>query len=130
MAHPHLTAEQVELWGDLKENFTFTPNYLDLVRDMWATMRWYYRPVMWKNYVFPDSFVEEFTRHFHFPLNQVYYIVYIAIVITLMRYVFEGVICKVRSSLEDRRRRTERCFSLLAHCPLVRVAAEEPEEVP
>lgn len=98
MAHPHLTPDQVELWRDLKVNYTFTPTYIDLLVDMWSTMRWYYQPAMWKNYVFPSSFVDEFIRHFHFPLNEVFYIVYIAIVITLMRYVFERVICKVRTT--------------------------------
>jgi hypothetical protein len=53
---------------------------------------------MWTNYAFPRSFIDDFTRHYHFPLNQVYFIVFIAIFITFVRYVFEKIICKVRSS--------------------------------
>jgi hypothetical protein len=95
MAHPHLTAEQLENWKNLKENFTLTPNYIDLVKGIWNTISWYYAPPMWRGYTFPHSSIDEFTRHFHFPLNQVYYIVYIAILITLIRYLFERIVCKV-----------------------------------
>lgn len=95
MTHPHLTAEQVENWKNLKGNFTLTPNYIDLVKDIWSTIRWYYSPYMWRGYTFPDSFIDEFTRHFYFPINQVYYIIYIAIFITLLRYSFERFLCKV-----------------------------------
>ena len=95
MAHSPLTTEQLENWKDLKGNFTFTPNYIDLIKGIWNTISWYYAPYMWKNYTFPYSFIDEFTRHFYFPIHQVYYIVYIAIIITLMRYLFERYICKV-----------------------------------
>jgi len=95
MAHPYLTSEQLENWKDLKGNFTHTPNYLDFVKDIWNVLSWYYAPKMWKGYVFPQSFFDEFTRHFYFPLYQVYYIIYIAIFITILRYLFERFISKV-----------------------------------
>jgi hypothetical protein len=97
MFHPQLTAEQTENWKDLKANFTFTPNYFDLVKGIWSTISWYYGPKMWHGYTFPHSLLDEFTRHFYFPLNQVYYIIYIAIFITILRYLFERIICKVCS---------------------------------
>jgi len=95
MDHSYLTFEQLEEWKNLKGNFTITPNYMDLIIGIWNTISWYYKPKMWKDYVFPQSFIEDFTRHFYFPINQVYYIVYIAILITLLRYLFERFICKV-----------------------------------
>ncbi|CAF3032443.1 unnamed protein product [Rotaria socialis] len=94
MGHSHLTIEQLEDWKNLKGNFTATPNYIDLIIGIWNTISWYYKPYMWRDYSFPHSFVEDFTRHFYFPVNQVYYIVYIAIFITLLRYLFENFICK------------------------------------
>ena len=96
MAHPHLTTEQIEEWKNLQGNFTTTPNYLDLFRGLRNALSWYYRPHMWRDYKFPQSFIEDFTRHFDFPLYEVYYIIYIAIVITILRYLFEKFLCKVR----------------------------------
>ncbi|CAF0791647.1 unnamed protein product [Rotaria sordida] len=94
MAHPHLTAEQFENWKDLKGNFTLTPTYIDLIKDIWNVISWYYAPRMWKNYIFPESFINEIARHIYVSLNLVYYVIYIAIGITLLRYSFERFICK------------------------------------
>ncbi|CAF3453112.1 unnamed protein product [Rotaria sp. Silwood1] len=94
MAHPHLTAEQLKNWKNLQGNFTLTPNYIDLVNGIWNTISWYYAPPMWNNYTFPESFINEIAKHFYFPRNQIYYIVFIAIFITLIRYSFERFICK------------------------------------
>ncbi len=95
MAYPHSTTELLEDLKDLKGNFTLTPNYIDLVKGIWNTISWYYGPRMWRGYKFPSSFIDDFTRYFYFPINQVYYIVYIAILITLIRYSFERFVCKV-----------------------------------
>jgi len=95
MAHPYLTTEQLEVWKDLKGNFTTTPNYIDLITGIWNVISWYYKPRMWNNYTFPQSFIEDFTKHFHFPIHEIYYIVYIAIFITILRYLFEKFLCKV-----------------------------------
>ncbi|CAF0790641.1 unnamed protein product [Adineta steineri] len=94
MVHPYLTSEQLENWKDLKGNITLTPNYIDIVKGIWNTISWYYAPHMWHGYVFPQSFINEFLRYFYFPLNQVYYIIYIAIAITFLRYFFEKFVCK------------------------------------
>ncbi|CAF2546525.1 unnamed protein product [Rotaria sp. Silwood2] len=94
MDHPYLTYEQLEEWKNLKGNFTITPNYIDLIKGIWNAISWYYRPCMWHDYMFPRSFFEEFTRHFYFTINQAFYIVYIAIFITILRYLFENFICK------------------------------------
>lgn len=95
MAHSALNPERIELLKDLKGNYTTTPTYIDLVLGIWNTISWYYAPPMWKDYVFPESFIHEITRHFYFPLNQISYILYIAVLITLIRYLFERFICKV-----------------------------------
>jgi hypothetical protein len=95
MTHSHITAEQLENLKDLKGNFTLTPNYIDLVKGIWSTIGWYYGPKMMRGYTFPHSFIDDIKRYFYFPLNQIYYIVYIAILITLIRYLFEKYICKV-----------------------------------
>lgn len=109
----------------LKGNVTFAPNYVDLVRGIWNVASWYYSPSMWKDYVFPHSFVEEFTRYFHFPLYQASYIIYIAIFITLLRYVFEKFLCKVRRwSLSII---SSKLF--LGLCRLARFETSEQEEV-
>jgi hypothetical protein len=84
----YLTSEELEEWKNLKGNFTLSPNYLDLITGLWNAISWYYKPSMWHNYTFPRSFIEDFTRHFYFPLNQVYYIISIAILITILRYLF------------------------------------------
>jgi len=95
MAHSYRTPEQLEDWKNLKGNFTITPNYIDLVVGIWNGISWYYRPHMWQNYSFPRSFIEDFTEHFYFPVHEIYYIIYIAIFITILRYLFEKFICKV-----------------------------------
>ena len=95
--HPHLTDEQVECWKELKGNYTLTPNYLDLIKGIYNVITWYYGPMMWRNYTFPNSYINEIARYFYFPIHEVYYILYIAIFITLLRYAFERVICKVSS---------------------------------
>ena len=101
--HPYLTTEQIEEWRSLKGNFTLTPNYIDLVVGIWNTISWYYKPQMWRSYKFPRSFIDDFTRHFYFPIYQVYYIIYIAIFITILRYLFEKYFCRV----------SKKCFSYL-----------------
>ncbi len=95
----HLTTEQIEEWKNLKGNFTTTPNYIDLLVGIWNVTSWYYKPNMWHDYKFPQTFIEDFIRHFHFPIYEVYYIIYIAIFITILRYLYEKFICKVSFSI-------------------------------
>jgi hypothetical protein len=95
MSHPYLSSEDLEEYKNLKGNFTTTPNYIDLITGIWTALSWYYKPKMWRDYAFPRSFIEDFIRHFYFPINEVYYIIYIAILITILRYLFEKFICKV-----------------------------------
>lgn len=101
MAHPYLTTEQLDEWKNLKGNFTTSPNYIDLIMGMWTAMSWYYKPSMWRDYKIPQTFIDDFTRHFHFPIHEVYYILYIAIFITILRYLFERFICKVSFLLNE-----------------------------
>lgn len=91
MSHPYVSEERLENLKELQGNFTLTPNYLDLVKGIYNVVRWYYAPKMWRSY----SFLDEIARYFYFPLHEVYYIIYIAIGITFLRYAFERFICKV-----------------------------------
>ncbi|CAF0754186.1 unnamed protein product [Didymodactylos carnosus] len=89
-----LSPEKLAAWKDLRGNFSMNPTYVDLVTGLWNTMAWYYAPHMWTNYTFPQSFVDDFTQHFYFPLHEITYIIYVAIFITLLRSAFESYICK------------------------------------
>ena len=101
MTESHLTDEQREEWKLLKGDFTRSPTYVDLLTGVWNVLAWYYKPSMWRGYRFPQSFIDDFTRHFDFPLNQISYIVYIALFITLLRYSFERFICKVKATADS-----------------------------
>lgn len=94
MTHFNLT-ERLEHLQNLEGNFTLSPTYLDLISGVTNVISWYYGPPMWKNYKFPQSFIDEFTQYYYFPNHQALYIVYIAILITILRYIFEKVICKI-----------------------------------
>ncbi|CAF0836893.1 unnamed protein product [Brachionus calyciflorus] len=77
-------------------NFSYTenPGYIDLLVGMYRGMRWYYREENWGNYTFPASFFDDFRKYYHFKLEESYPILYIAIIFTLVRYVFELGICR------------------------------------
>jgi len=94
MSLKYLTIEQLEDWKNLKGNFTESPNYFDLLTGIWHIVSWYYRPSMWHDYHIPQTFIDDFTRHFVFPIREIYYIVYIAVLITILRYIFEKFLCK------------------------------------
>ena len=98
MGRQLLTPEQIVEWEGLKGNLSLSPTYIDLVAGIWNVVSWYYRPHMWSNYHFPQSFVDEFTANFYVTTDLFYYIVLIAVLVTLLRYQFERVLCKVRSS--------------------------------
>lgn len=77
-------------------NFSYTtnPGYLDLAHDTYRAIRWHYRADNWNDYTFPASFFHDFKRYYFFPLKDSYPIFYIAILFTILRYLFEFVICK------------------------------------
>lgn len=95
MPHPFLTDEQIEEWKTIQGNCSFTPTYVDLFRGMWRVISWYYKPSMWKDYRFPQAFIDDFTRHFIFPAHQIFYIICIALFITFLRFIFEKYFCQV-----------------------------------
>lgn len=76
-------------------NYSSEPNYYDLIVDTYRAAKWYYRDDNWRGYSFPSGFVSEFQRLFVFPLSDAYPIVFIAVLFTLVRYLFEYLICKV-----------------------------------
>lgn len=94
MPHPFLTDEQIDEWKEIQGNYTLTPNYFDLLRGLHHVILWYYKPSLWENYRFPQTFIDDFTRHFTFPTSQFVYLFLIAIFITLIRYVFERNLCR------------------------------------
>lgn len=80
-----------------KTNYSLDPTYSDLIVDAIKAVKWYYREDNWFGCnTFPYGFVDEFKHLFHFPLHEVYYIVYIAVFFTLIRYLFEYQVCKVK----------------------------------
>lgn len=101
MPHPFLTDEQINEWKEIQGNYTLTPNYFDLLRGLHRVTFWYYKPSQWKNYRFPQAFIDDFTRHFTFPPSQFVYLFLIAIFITLIRYVFERNLCRVSFQTEN-----------------------------
>lgn len=76
-------------------NYTKNPGYIDLVVDSYKAVNYYYREDNWNGYKFPQGLIAEFTRYYQFPINESLPIVYIAILCTLTRYLFELIICKV-----------------------------------
>ncbi|CAF3963512.1 unnamed protein product [Adineta steineri] len=90
MTHTHIPVEQFEV----QKNFTISPSFIDLATDIYGTLKWYYAPDMWHDYKFPQSFTDEFTRHFYFPLQDVYYIIYVAIFLTVAQFILQRIICK------------------------------------
>ncbi|CAF1365976.1 unnamed protein product [Rotaria magnacalcarata] len=89
MAHPYTSIEANQ---GLKGNFSMSPSYIDLLIDLRRTLMWYYSPTMWRDYVFPTSFINDFTRQCYFQQKDVYYTLLIAVFITLIRYAFESCI--------------------------------------
>lgn len=71
------------------------PGYLDLFRDLQVTTKLYFSPVHWQNYTFPASFFEDVQRQFDIDSSDWITIISIAILTTVLRYIFEYGICKV-----------------------------------
>lgn len=76
-------------------NFSYTssPGYVDLAGDMYKAIRWHYREDNWNNYTFPQGFIDDFTKYYHFPMVEAIPILVIAVAFTFMRYFFEICIC-------------------------------------
>lgn len=80
-------------------NFSTNPSYKDLVLDTYKAIKWYCRDDNWIGFKFPGSFISEFKRLFHFPLSESVAIIYIALLFTIVRYLFEFFLCKVIDDL-------------------------------
>lgn len=76
-------------------NFSYTtnPGYKDLVCDMYKAMRWHYRAENWGNYTFPQGFIDDFRKYYDFPIYEFMPVIYIALIFTVARYIFEMFIC-------------------------------------
>lgn len=81
-------------------NYTRDPGYYDLITGVFNAVIWRFRAENMKDYSFPRDFFRDFSREFVFPLAESYPILYIAIIFTIVRYLFEYLVCKV-SSMTD-----------------------------
>ena len=75
--------------------YTENPGYLDLVVGVYKNVKWYYRFDKWTNYTFPNDLVSDLVDNYSFPIPETYPIFYIAVIFTLVRYMFEYFIGKV-----------------------------------
>lgn len=78
--------------------YTQNPGYVDLVVGIYKNVKWYYRFEKWKNYSFPHDLVADLTDNYNFPLHEAYPIFYVAILFTIVRYIFEFFFGKVSQS--------------------------------
>lgn len=80
---------------DVKYGYAENPGYLDLVVGIYKNVRWYYRFENWRNYSFPSDFYHDITDNYNFPIENALPIFYIALLFTIVRYLFESLIGKV-----------------------------------
>jgi hypothetical protein len=76
-------------------SFTTNPGYYDLVHDLYTSVTWFYRKENWQNYTFPQSFFDDFKKYYQFEHDDYFTIIYIGIIITIIRYLFELYLCNV-----------------------------------
>jgi hypothetical protein len=82
----------------LRPDFSYeeNPGYLDLITGVYKSAGWYYRKENWgDDYSFPTSFFADFKHYYFFKFEESYPIYFWAILFTVLRYLFEFVICKV-----------------------------------
>ena len=71
------------------------PGYIDLIVGMYEGYFSYSNNEKFKDYSFPQSFLDDFKRYYHVESNEYLEIFYLSIFFTLFRYAFEYFICKV-----------------------------------
>jgi hypothetical protein len=78
-------------------NFSYStnPGYSDLVFDFYKAIQWHYRDENWGDYKFPEGFINDLKRYFNSPLDDIYPILLITVLLTVFRYFFEIFFCKV-----------------------------------
>jgi hypothetical protein len=76
-------------------SFTTNPGYYDLFNDLYSALTWFYAPEMFSNYSFPKTFFDDFQKYYYFEHDDYFLIIYIGIIITILRYIFELYICNV-----------------------------------
>ena len=82
-------------------SFTTNPGYYDLFNDLYSSLTWFYAPEMFKNYSFPKTFFDDFQKYYYFEHDDYFLIIYIGIIITILRYIFELYICNVSITNHD-----------------------------
>jgi hypothetical protein len=76
------------------------PGYSDLVVDFYKAFVWSYRDAEIKNYSFPSGFVSDFKLLYRFEVSDYLSIIAWGVIFTLIRFVFESVVCKVKLFLD------------------------------
>lgn len=77
--------------------YTTNPGYSDIFVDAFAAIKTHFFEKDWGNY---SSLIDEFKRVGCPKYQELYPVVYIAIIFTIARYFFEFVICKVTRGLQ------------------------------
>lgn len=75
-------------------SYTTNPGYLDLIRDVIASVKLYYNEALWDGYTFPDGFFKDVYKYYFFEHSDYFIIILIGILATLLRYAFDLYLCK------------------------------------
>lgn len=78
----------------MNATYSTNPGYIDLVKDMYVGFTWFYRLEGWENYSFPQDFFDDFNELYSFPLDEAMPILYLSLLFTIIRYLFEIFVCK------------------------------------
>lgn len=96
MAHPYLSFDELQA---VKTNFTMSPSYANLVIDLWHAFNLHYTIKMHPNISFTKAFLKDLTGDIHFDREDVFFIISIAVLFTIIRFLFERFICRVGVSI-------------------------------
>ena len=80
-------------------NYTTNPGYIDLVRDTYRAASWHYRSDNWHNYTVPYSFFYDLRHYCHVPVDEMYQVLIICLLFTIVRYAFQYFVCQVSAHL-------------------------------
>ncbi len=96
MSHFDQVNERIEM---LKDKYSMSPSYIDLLTDVYKTFEWYYSDSKYSKPCIYDSI-----EQFYIDLSDVYYVFWIALLITMIRYGFERFLLKVYFVLDFERK--------------------------
>ncbi len=73
-----------------KHEYSMSPSYIDLLTDVYKTVKWYYRDPE-----YPKSCIHDSIKQFYIDLSDIYSVFLIALLITVIRYLIERSIFMV-----------------------------------